>query len=752
MSQKLITVVIPVYNPTEFLFETLSCIQNQTYKNIEVILVDDGSTKETSLEVINAVIHKYSQIKVERHDVNKGSSAARNTGVRASSGEYVLFIDGDDLLDVTAIEKYYITLENNPSFDFVNSYVIGFGSHDYEWRGGFHERELFLYENRNTICFLTKRSTFEKITFDESLRQGGEDWDFWLNAAYKKLWGYTIPEFLFFYRRSDPAGRWSVLSSSSNLENFGLTIRKKYQSALNANGFPNKTFASYQYQIPQLSQYQIAENAQEDNANRLLFIIPWLEIGGADKFNLDLIKGLKEKGWNITIACSLKSSHPWLKEFQKITQDIFFLPNYSDQYDYYKTVSYLITSRNTQLILTSNSLYGYHLIPYLKSHFSQIPIVDCFHCEDPNWLNGGYARMNTVYADLIDKTIVTTSHLKNYLFQLEEGRKKGSPIEVCHTNIDVSLVKKDHEKRSQIRNSLGIKDDATVILFSARMVAPKQPFVLAEAIQKVLSKTQNFVCVLLGDGPLLSSLKTYLSANKLDKKILCKGYVSHKEHLNYMDAADIFFLPTENEGIPITLYESMAKELVYISANVGGQKELIDDNCGYLIPKSNPTTEAEQYADILIDLITNVPKREQLAKAARKKIVAQYDIKQMHDQMHAHLQTAYKNRAKTRLPVKEEHYVFSLSLFLQQQSITDSLWNEIVISKNQKSSNLNPQMSIVSPDEVNELGWWKQEYHVLKQWYAKEYDVLPLWYQRFGHLIKLLQGHRSLKSFFKNSK
>jgi glycosyltransferase involved in cell wall biosynthesis len=662
---KTVSMIVPVFNPTEHLFETLSCIQNQTYKNIEIVLVNDGSTNERSLEIINIIKQKYPSIKLQTHEKKKGLPAARNTGVKASSGEYVFFLDEGDLLDLTAIEKHYITLENNPSFDFVNSFVTGFGSEEYEWRGGFHDQEAFLYENRNNSCFMTRHSLFDTITFDESQE---DYWFFWHRAAAQGSWGFTIPEFLL-SKRTGPG------SSGT---------RKKHHAELKINGFPYKTFTSFQYTKPRLSQYQVPGNTQEGGANRLMIIIPWIEIGGADKFNLDLIKGLKEKGWNITIVCTLKSSHPWIKEFQKVTHDIFLLPNYSEQYDYYRSVSFLITSRSTQVILTTNSLYGYYLVPYLKDQFPQIPVIDCLHCEDPQWMNGGYARINTAFADLLDKTIVTTSHLKNYILQLEVDRKDQCPIEVCYTNIDVSLVKKDYAKRSQIRKSLGIASDTTVILFSARMVAPKQPFVLVDAVQKVLSKTRNFVCILLGDGPLLPSLKKHISDNKLNKVIWCKGYVPHDEHLQYMDAADIFCLPTENEGIPITLFESMAKELVYVSANVGGQKELIDESCGYLIPKSNPAAEAGQYADILIELINNVPKREQLKKAARKKVEAHYDIKQMHDQMHAHLQSACQNRTIATFPVKKEHYVFSLNLLMHQQSITDSLWYEISIWKNQK--------------------------------------------------------------------
>lgn len=753
--QELVTIIIPSFNPNELLFETLDCIKNQTYRNIEVVLVDDGSSNPDSLKTIDKTLKLYPQINFQRHQQNKGLPAARNTGIKASSGAFIFFLDGDDLIDPTSIEKHYITLKNNPSFDFVNSYVIGFGTQVYEWRGGFHEGELFLRENRNTSCFMTRKSLFEEVTFDETLKHGCEDWDFWLNVASKGLWGYTIPEFLFYYRRSDNAGRWEVLSSVETIEKFAAGLRAKYQQKLEIKGFPVKAFEPFGFNKPQLKSDIILAPKQKVT-NRLLFVFPWLEIGGADKFNLDLLKGLKEKGWELTIMCTLKSEHPWLKEFQKITKDIFLLPNYSSPHNYHETVEQLIAVRDISLIFISNSLFGYYLIPFLKKRFAHIPIVDCIHCEDKNWLNGGYPRISNTYSDLIDKTYVSTGHLKNFIGQLNDRNNQSAPVEVCYTNIDISLVKKNHQKRKEIRDSWGITEDFTVILYSARMVDGKQPLIMAETIKNLLQYTDNFVCIVLGDGPLLPALKRYISENKIENKIWCMGAVSHSQHLEYMDVADIFFLPSKNEGIAITLYESMAKEVVFVGAKTGGQGELIDSTCGYLI-KPETVTEVQDYTRVLLGLIGNIQKREELKLAARSKIAASFDINHMYDQMHDSLMAVCKSYQPKQHFVQEAHYIFMLNQFMNEDAKSNLLWRDILYLKSLQSSSNNSTMNEqkelddkqVPTSVIEQLNWTIQEHMKLKEWYDEQYEVLPLWYKRVGHIIKVFKGKRKITSLLK---
>lgn len=747
-----VSVIIPSFNPDRLIFETLDCLYTQTFRDFEIIIVNDGSTQQSSIEIFAEIAAKYCSIKIIKHETNKGLPAARNTGIKAATCDYVFFLDGDDLISPTAIEKHYLTLQNNNSFDFVNSYVIGFGAQSYEWRGGFHDGEAFLHENRNTSCFMARRSIFEKITFDESLRHGCEDWDFWLNSASKGLWGYTIPEFLFYYRKSGNADRWHVLSSTSKIEKFGTQIRDKYQAILKKTGFPQRKLPAFQFSVEVDKEPPLLKSTSAPVKNKLLLIFPWLEIGGADKFNLDFITGLKENGWEITIACTLKSNHPWLSEFQKLTDHIFLLDGYSGPHEYFKSISYLIRSRDIELIFISNSLYGYYLLPYIKTNFSHIPIVDCIHCEEPGWLNGGYPRISNAFSIFIDKTIVTTGHLKAYIESIRGCKKNDPPIEVCYTSIDPSVIKKNIDYRKNIRDSWGITEEFTVILFSARMVEQKQPLVFAQTINKLRKKTENFVCVVLGDGPLLNPFKDYVYANNLENKIWCMGAVKHEEHLKYMDIADIFFLPSANEGIAITLYESMAKELVVVGAAVGGQRELVDDNTGYLITRSDPEQESDKYSAILLSLINDTSRRDTLKKNARKKIESAFDIKQMYAQVHNSLKDVIKNPAKVRCNI-DHHYLFMLGLFINEEIKSNILWNDYINLKQSSSVKADvkfeqaPSPTLTGTDD---LTWTKQEYNKLKDWYAKEYEVLPVWYKRVGHIVKAFKGHRTFTSLFKN--
>lgn len=112
MKKDLISVIIPVYNVEKFLKKCLDSVINQTYTNLEIIVVDDGS-KDKSGEICDSYKNKDARIKVI-HKQNGGLSSARNVGLEKSNGDYILFLDSDDWIDLTYIEVLYNNLiENN---------------------------------------------------------------------------------------------------------------------------------------------------------------------------------------------------------------------------------------------------------------------------------------------------------------------------------------------------------------------------------------------------------------------------------------------------------------------------------------------------------------------------------------------------------------------------------------------------------------------------------------------------------------
>ena len=109
--EKLVSVVVPVYNVENYLTECLDSITNQTYRNFEVILVDDGSTDGSS-QMCDEIAREDERIHVI-HKENGGLSDARNTGLRASKGEYIIFIDSDDMVSAIMLEQMVKSMQEN---------------------------------------------------------------------------------------------------------------------------------------------------------------------------------------------------------------------------------------------------------------------------------------------------------------------------------------------------------------------------------------------------------------------------------------------------------------------------------------------------------------------------------------------------------------------------------------------------------------------------------------------------------------
>ena len=108
-----VTVVVPVYNAEKYLAECLESIQKQTYTNIEIILVDDGS-KDSSPTLCDTLQKEDNRIKVI-HKVNEGAGKSRNKGIEVATGDYILFVDSDDYIKPNLVEQCVNAIVGNDS-------------------------------------------------------------------------------------------------------------------------------------------------------------------------------------------------------------------------------------------------------------------------------------------------------------------------------------------------------------------------------------------------------------------------------------------------------------------------------------------------------------------------------------------------------------------------------------------------------------------------------------------------------------
>ncbi len=125
----LVSVIIPIYNVENYIESSLKSALNQTYSDVEYILVDDCGT-DSSMSIVESIINmpEYSnkQVKIIKHSYNRGLSAARNTGLKHAVGEYVFFMDSDDEISDNCIEKHIISINDaNADFSIANIQLVG---------------------------------------------------------------------------------------------------------------------------------------------------------------------------------------------------------------------------------------------------------------------------------------------------------------------------------------------------------------------------------------------------------------------------------------------------------------------------------------------------------------------------------------------------------------------------------------------------------------------------------------------------
>ncbi len=198
----LISIIIPAYNAENTVVECLSSILLQEYRNIEVVVIDDGSIDNTRQRV-QGFITEFKDLEIRLiSQSNQGPSVARNMGLQYAKGEYVVFLDSDDKLDPSFISKCLLNFEANPTLNLVYSGVRQFGRVNKDTYFGDFSLSRFLCTNVVPIFSMVRRAHLLAVGgFDEKLRNH-EDWELWIRIISKYgPFVHQIKEPLYYYRK-----------------------------------------------------------------------------------------------------------------------------------------------------------------------------------------------------------------------------------------------------------------------------------------------------------------------------------------------------------------------------------------------------------------------------------------------------------------------------------------------------------------------------------------------------------------------
>ena len=268
-----ISVIIPVFNVSNYLNKCLDSVINQSFQNIEIICVNDGST-DNSLEILNEYAQKDKRIKIITQN-NKGLGAARNVGLKYSSGKYIYFLDSDDYIDSTTLEKLYNNIISNDSDVVLFKFQTFNGDNNIHKRGsefridkifGNIEYSNFTFNYKDvkkhvlnsafSACLKLYKKDLIQFKFPENIFF--EDVLFHVKVMINASKISFVNEELYYYRSNEN----SILNSSANELDIFKVI-SMVEDYLNENDYLDEFEKEFRdFKITQILQYIISSNSE----------------------------------------------------------------------------------------------------------------------------------------------------------------------------------------------------------------------------------------------------------------------------------------------------------------------------------------------------------------------------------------------------------------------------------------------------------------------------------------------------------
>ncbi len=224
-----VSLIIPHFNHGFDLREAVESARRQTWPETEILVVDDGSTDPDSMACLDRLAQEFPEVKRLKTPRNSGRALARNWGVREATGQFLCFLDADDRLDPTFIEKAMLLLWQKPQVSWVYPYLQDLDG-DSEFQPTLNPFNFFSLLSADSLpyCALIRSEHFVEVGgYDESLAGGeSKDWDFWLRMGKRGFMGYCLPEPLFLCRQSQ---NLRLKAAQDNVPNNVASLRRRHR-------------------------------------------------------------------------------------------------------------------------------------------------------------------------------------------------------------------------------------------------------------------------------------------------------------------------------------------------------------------------------------------------------------------------------------------------------------------------------------------------------------------------------------------
>ena len=646
----IISIITPYYNTNKYIDETVNSVLSQTWPYFEWIIVDDGSTNQKDIEKLDEIQKIDKRIKVF-HKENEGPSAARDFGAGkiSKTSKYIVFLDSDDLINETYLECAYWTLETNPKASWAYTDTINFDGEEFTWTKWYNPRKVMQDNILVMTAMIRKEAFFAVNGFEIRDKNVYEDWCLWLKMIKNGMYPVRMNFFGFWYRKKAKEESELKQSNEGNREKamaYVEKITKQIDLSKIEDGIQYPKEDYNWEEIVEQNENIIIPKKKANNKINILLIIPWMTVGGADKFNLDIIKRTNKEKFEFTIISTEPNENRWRQEFEEYAT-VYDLTTFLDRKNWINFINYIIEKNNINIIFNTNSTFGYNAIPYLKVKHPQIPIMDYIHMEEWYNRNGGFSRDSSRVASVIDKTYVCNKNsekiLENYFNREKED------VDTIYIGVDEKVYNPELFNKEEILKENNINPNGKYIIsYICRITEQKRPYLLLKIVEKLKEQRNDVLFIVAGDGPLLEDIKKEAKKLKISENILFLGNVKETEKIYAI--SDLTLNCSIKEGLALTAYESLSMGVPVVSCDVGGQKELIDENVGVIVPcmqkeedifdYAYKEKEINPYVEGINKILNNL---ETYKKNARKRILDGFTIDNMIVNMEKVFETIYQN-------------------------------------------------------------------------------------------------------------
>lgn len=584
------SIIITTHNQGEVVRRAIDSALAQTIRDIEVVIYDDGSQPET-VDFLRRLEANFGHSALRERHVhfifaeNKGVIAARNEALAAARGDYVVFLDPDDYLCPTYLEKAFYLARQHPDCAVVSPHTYVKRERNNLWRALPLGSPEIARMNHIPISSLIRRTALEQVGgFHPRMTDGYEDWELWYRMTQHGFTGVVLDDFVFEYTHSDTSGR-----NASAVQRNEELVQLIHDQPIDPKG--GRPTLRRQGSTPP----EDAQSLTADSPNRLLprgkddpiiFFVPWLiEGGGAEEFLRSLSSWLVDEDRTVIFCATSRPPHGSVDgryRFRNISPFVYDLPTFLPDTDFPTFATAMLQEFASPIAVNVGSPWLYE---FLDEHGTKG--VEHVRFIDVLFNPVGHLPSMLAAEEHFSATLCAYQGLSDLLVSYF---KVQIPVYTLYVGIKpASRPLVDHDANGAL----------PTVGWLGRLSEEKRPELLRDAARHLPARADF---VMAGSGPLEREVKAFARDTP---NLTYVGFADSAP--DFLSSVDLVVNTSNIEGISVTAMEAISLGTPVIAPDVGGMSELIIPGVnGYLFDPN------EGLAGLMLELQPLIEDRERL--------------------------------------------------------------------------------------------------------------------------------------------